>query len=105
MAKKYKYSFAGKKEVREGRGAIVLSALALALFFAAITVSFISEGNAGRISGAFGLFSLLCSGYGFYLGMSVLKTRKKRQGIAAAGTITSGITAILWLAVFILGLK
>lgn len=105
MAKKYKYSFAGKKEVREGRGALVLSALALALFFISITISYISEGNAGIAVGAFGLFSLLCAAYGFYLGMSVLKLRQKGHTIATIGSITSGIVAILWLTVFLLGLK
>lgn len=105
MAKKYKYSFAGKKEVREGRGAIVLSALALALFFISISISYISEGNAGIVIGACGLFSFLCAVYGFYLGLSVLKTRQKGQAIAVVGSISSGIVAILWLTVFLMGLK
>ncbi len=104
MAKKYKYSFAGKKEVREGKGAVALSALSLALFFISIIISYISEGNAGLITGAFGLFSILCAGYGFYLGISALRTRKKGHALAAAGSITSGITAIIWLAVFLIGL-
>lgn len=105
MAKKYKYSFAGKKEVREGRGAIVLAALALALFLISITISYLSEGNAGQAAGAAGLFSILCSAYGFCMGISALKSRQKGHGLAAAGAITSGITAILWLAVFLMGLK
>lgn len=105
MAKKYKYSFAGKKEVREGRGAIVLSALALTLFFVSLIFSYISEGNAGILVGAFGLFSFLCSIYGFWLGLSALKTRQKGHATAAIGSITSGMIAIVWLAVFILGLK
>ncbi|MCQ2509797.1 MAG: hypothetical protein MJ116_04975 [Lachnospiraceae bacterium] len=105
MAKKYKYSFAGKKEVREGRGAIVLSTLALALFFISIIISYISEGNAGVIVGAFGLFSILCAVYGFSVGISVLKSKKKGHTIAAIGSISSGIVAILWLTVFLMGLK
>ncbi|MDO4490073.1 MAG: DUF6142 family protein [Lachnospiraceae bacterium] len=105
MAKKYKYSFAGKKEVREGRGAVVLSSLSLALFFISISMSFITEGNAGIVTGAFGLFSFLCAVYGFYLGLSLLRTTQKGHGIAAVGSITSGIVALMWLAVFLMGLK
>ncbi len=105
MAKKYKYSFAGKKEVREGRGAIVLSALSLILFVVSVGLSAITEGNAGLITGAFGLFSILCGIYGFYMGLSVLKTRQKGHGVASAGSILAGIAVIVWLTVFIMGLK
>ncbi|MDO4617621.1 MAG: DUF6142 family protein [Lachnospiraceae bacterium] len=104
MAKKYKYSFAGKKEVREGKGAILLASLALALFFASLILSYLSEGHAGTLTGAFGLFSFLCALYGLQQGFSALKTRKKGHGIAAVGTICSGITAIIWLTVFLMGL-
>lgn len=105
MAKKYKYSFAGKKEAKEGRGAIVLSAIALALFFASMLISYFTEGNAGILVGAFGLFSFMCSLYGFYLGISVLKTRRKGYTIAAIGSISSGLVAIIWLSMFLMGLK
>ncbi|MCQ2500323.1 MAG: hypothetical protein MJ117_03125 [Lachnospiraceae bacterium] len=105
MAKKYKYSFAGKKEVREGRGAILLSTLALALFFISIILSYLSEGHAGIIVGAFGLFSFLCAVYSFIQEIKILSKMTKGHGIAAAGAILSGIVAILWLTIFLLGLK
>ncbi len=105
MAKKYKYSFAGKKEVREGRGAVMLSALALVLFLISVGMSYIAEGSAGVITGAFGLFSFLCAVYGLYLGITALRARKKGHALAAAGSIASGIVAIIWLTVFLMGLK
>lgn len=105
MAKRYKYSFTRKNEAKGGREALVLAGISFAAFLVLIFVSFAFSGNGGTILGAVGLFAMILAVYGFCLGLKGLSERNTGHRYAAIGTIAAGGVSILWLALFLAGVK
>ena len=105
MSKRQKFRFTSKPSASGGRLSIVLAAVSGGIMIASMIVSFIYEGNGGRILGALGLCAILLAGYGFVLGINGLNERKVDHMKSFIGTVTSGLAVILWLAVFFVGLK
>ena len=105
MAKKYKYSFTRKNEAKGGREAVILSAVSLALFLVLIVVSFCYAGEGGPILGAVGLVAMLLALYGCYLGLKGLVEKDTGHRLSAIGTICAGVMSIVWLALFLVGVK
>ena len=88
MAKKYKYSFTRDHEAKEGLEALVLSGISFAAFIVLAIISFAFSGKGGAVLGAIGL-------------------AEKNTGhrFAAIGTIFAGVMSIIWLALFLVGVK
>ena len=105
MAKRYKYSFSGKNEAKGGTEAIVLAAVSFAAFLVLAIVSFAFSGAGGTALGAVGLFAMILAVYGFYLGLKGLSERNTGHKYATIGTIAAGGVSILWLALFLAGVK
>ncbi len=105
MAKKYKYSFTQKNESKEGLEALLFAAISFAVFLILIILSFAFSGEGSRVLGALGLAAMLLALYGCCLGLKGLAGRGRRKRYAASGTICAGVVAILWLAVFLVGVK
>jgi hypothetical protein len=105
MAKKYKYSFTQKNESKEGLEALILSGLSFAAFLVLCILAFAFSGEGGTVLGAVGLVAMLMALYGAYLGLKGLAGRTVKKRYAASGTICAGIMSIVWLAVFLVGVK
>ena len=105
MANKQKFRFVSKPVARGGKQSIALAAVSGAVMIASMIVSFIYEGNGGSILGALGLCAILLAGYGFVLGIKGLNEKKVNHMYSFIGTVTSGLAVILWLTIFLVGLK
>ena len=105
MAKKYKYSFTRKNEAKGGKEALVLAGISFAAFLVLIIVSFAFSGNGGTVLGAVGLCAMILAIYGFYLGLKGLSERNAGHRHATIGTLAAGGMSILWLALFLAGVK
>jgi hypothetical protein len=105
MAKRVKYSFTGKKQAKGGLEAIWLAGISFAAFLILVLASFACSGRGGTVLGAFGLLAMILSAYGFCLGLRGLDERNVSRRYATIGTIAAGSVSILWLAVFLAGVK
>ena len=105
MAKKYKYSFTRDHEAKEGLEALVLSGISFAAFIVLAIISFAFSGNGGAVLGAAGLVAMLLAVYGCYLGLKGLAEKNTGHRFAAIGTIFAGVMSIIWLALFLVGVK
>lgn len=105
MANKQKFRFVSKPSAQGGKQSIALAAVSGAIMIACMIVSFLYEGNGGSILGALGLCAILLAGYGFVLGIRGLNEKKVNHTHSFVGTVTSGLAVILWLAIFLVGLK
>ena len=105
MARKYKYSFTKKEEAQEGRTALLMAAVSLGLFLLLSLISFACGGKGGTALGAFGLFAMLLALYGCYTGCKSFGKQSRLPRLSIIGAIASGAMFILWLALFLVGVK
>ncbi len=105
MAKKYKYSFTKKTGDRGGRDAAVLAAVSLGLFLILSLVSFGFGGKGSAAVGGIGLFAMLLSLYGCYVGFKSISRQKSPARSTLMGAIAAGVVFILWLALFLVGVS
>lgn len=102
--KKFRYSFAPDANAKGGVAATVSAMVSLVLLLGAALVSFAFEGRGGVYLGAVGLFSLLLSAYGFYLGIRSFSEKHVNHRYSIIGSLSSGVLAVLWLALFLVGI-
>ncbi len=106
MAKKYKYSFTRKNEAKGGKRKRWCLPESLSLLSVLIIVSFAFSGNGGTVLGAVGLCAMILAVYGFgILGLKGLSERNAGHRHATIGTLAAGGMSILWLALFLAGVK
>lgn len=105
MARKYKYSFVKKEDAQEGRRAAWTAAVSFGLFLILSLVSFAFGGKGGNALGALGLFAMLLAFYGCYIGFKSIGRHGRMQKFSVIGSLTSGAVSILWLALFLVGVK
>lgn len=103
--KKFKYSFAPDANAKGGVEATIAAGVSLAFLLITAFVSFAFEGNGGTFLGAMGMFSFLLSAYGFYLGIKSFSERHVNHRYSIIGSLASGILAVLWLALFLVGIS
>ena len=84
---------------------LVFSGLSLAILLILILVAFILEGKGGLVLGAVGLVGALFALYAFIIGMIALARRESRYRLCVTATITSGLMMIIWLTVFLNGIR
>lgn len=103
MAKRYRYSFAKKKEASRGKLSVGLFAASALLFFAAVGIGFALEGQYGFISGGICLFAMLLSIYGFAMGLSSFSQEGCSHRTGIVGSIANGVGMACWLGFFLMG--
>lgn len=103
MANEKKYKFAEKSHARGGVWALSLGGASLFLLGVAAVISAFSRGEAGIRLGAVGLVGMLLSVYGFFIGMGSFREPGASTLFPVLGSLVSGITSVLWLAVLLMG--
>lgn len=103
MAKRYRYSFAKLKPSPDAVWSVGLAAASVVLFFAAIGISFATEGKIPGIIGSVCIFAMLISVYGFIQGLKSFSDKKCSHNLSTAGAIANGIIMIGWLGLFLIG--
>lgn len=103
--KKFKYSFAPDANAKGGVEATAAAAISLVLLLIAAIISFAFEGKGGTFLGAMGMFSFLLSAYGFYLGIRSFTEKNVNYRYSIVGSLASGVLAVLWLALFLVGIS
>ena len=103
--RKNRYSFL-KKRVPAIRKAVIVSCISLLFLIAAVAFSLgSSAGWAGTLSAILGIDGIIIALYGGYLGIFAISEDGMSQIRTAIGMIFSGIVLILWIGVFIMGLR
>lgn len=105
MAAKRRYTFSEKKSSEGGKKAIILAVAALAVFAAAVVISFIFKGKAGPTAGAVAAFGTILSVYGFYTGMRSFSETDVSATLSIIGSVTSGVIMVCYLTLFLTGLR
>ncbi len=99
------YSFLEPGDMPRANASLVFSGLSLAILLILILVAFILEGKGGLVLGAVGLVGALFALYAFIIGMIALARRESRYRLCVTATITSGLMMIIWLTVFLNGIR
>ncbi|MDD6789903.1 MAG: DUF6142 family protein [Lachnospira sp.] len=99
-----KIPFSAKKAARRGLISCGLLAGALALFTAAIVLSFYSQGQGGRLVGVLGLVSFAAAACGCVYGFSGFREEDRRYGACTAGAIGNGLVLLVELSLCLLGM-
>ncbi|MCH1982597.1 hypothetical protein MCG98_08455 [Ruminococcus sp. OA3] len=105
MAKRYRYKLALEEEAEGGRAALWMAAISGLLFLAAVLISFVLAGKAGIYVGTLGLTGILMAAAGFITGLGSFKEKHKNHRSSTAGSLINGVLAVLWLALFLIGVS
>lgn len=105
MAKRYRYSFTKKKEAAKGKLSVGLASASFLLFFVAVLVYFLLEGEMGYLVGGISLFAMLLSIYGFIMGLISFSEEKRLHRTSIIGSITNGVIMVGWLAFYLMGVQ
>ena len=104
MSKKYNYSFVDKKTGSKQKRALILAAVSALLLAAAAVISVASGGAGGAFLGGFGLGGILFALWGFIYSIRLLSKRMTSR-MVFAGAIFCGVMFIVWLPLFLLGVR
>ena len=105
MAENQKFRFVSKPTAKDGKASIIIAVLSAAVMLAAIMISFANGGQAEVVIGAMGLCAIGLAIYSFLLGIFGLNEKNVDHKLSFIGTIAGGLAAILYLAVFFVGVK
>lgn len=89
------YKFTNKNNTKGGIIATILASVSLIMLIAGIVVSFMNEGNAGLIVGAFGIGAFIFTTVGLIIGLRSFYEKDKFYIFSWIGTISN---AVLWIA-------
>lgn len=104
MARRYRYSFAKKKEAKKGKWSVGIAVFSLLLFITAIFASFLLELKYGFVVGGICLFAALLSIYGFFLGLVSFSEPDSMHRTSIIGSIANGVFMVAWLGFYLIGL-
>lgn len=104
MAKRYRYSFAKKKEAGKGKWSVGIAVTSLAIFIAAFFASFLLEQKYHFVVGGLCLFAAALSIYGFLLGALSFSEKDRMHRTSIIGSIANGIFMLAWLGFYLVGL-
>ena len=99
------YSFLEPGDMPRANASLVFSGLSLAVLLITILVASVLEGKGGQVLGAAGLVGALFALYAFIIGMRALARRESRYRLCVTAAITSGLMMIIWLTVFLNGVR
>lgn len=106
MAKKrYKYAFTKQKHSQDGKISAIFAGISLGLFCISGLCSLVYHGKGGLYLGAVGLAAMGLSVYGFILGLKSFSEKKRDQFYCKIGAVANGTLAVIWLALFLLGIS
>lgn len=105
MARRYRYSFAKKKEAPGGKRSVGLAAASFLLFFAAVAVSFFLENRYEFLTGGICLFAAMLAVYGFLAGLASFSGDQYLHRTSIIGSIANGFIMLGWLGFFLMGLR
>ena len=105
MKKVRRYSVMKKKVSKESRLSVLLAVISACAFLFCIIVSAFSNGSAPSYTGAIGLASALLALYSCILGIKELSASKNEYKKSYVGAIAGGVVFIVWLAIFLTGVK
>ncbi len=87
-----------------GYAAVWMAGISCFFLLADVFLSYYFEGKGGLLLGAIGLFSMATAVYGFYIGMRSFRESRVSHRLSAIGSIASGVMAMFWLGLFLLGI-
>ena len=99
------YSFLEPGEMPRAKASLVFAAGSLGILLLGMLLAYLFQGKAPLFLGAAGLVGALCALYAFLLGLIALARKESRQRFCIAATLSSGIMVIVWLTVFLNGLR
>ena len=105
MAKRFKYTSRLRPETQGGTAAILMAAISAFLFMIAVVISYIYKGEGGNLLGAIGLVGLLLSIVGFGIGIKSFSEKEKSHRFSTIASIANGIIAVIWLALYLVGVR
>ncbi len=100
-----KYRFAEKVHSKGGKQSSRFALASVLLFFADVICSFAYGGKAGAVAGGIGIIAMLFAVYGFYLGMKSFSETDVSPLFSIIGSIASGIIMVVWLTLFLTGVR
>lgn len=104
MSKRYNYSFVDKKTGSKQKRPLILAGVSALLLAAAAVISIAAGGAGGAFLGGFGLGGMLFALWGFISSIKMLSKRMTAR-MVFAGAISCGIMFIVWLALFLIGVR
>jgi len=105
MVNEKRYRFEHKQNARGGVFAAEAAAASLILFAAACLISFFYDGTAGIRVGVFGLVGLPLAAVGFIAGLKSFKEPETSILFPVVGSVGAGVMAVVWLIVFLSGIR
>lgn len=105
MAKRFKYTSRIKPETQSGMAATVMAVISALLLVAAIIVAFVFKGAGGNYLGAIGLTGLLLAVVGFFIGLKSFSEKEKSHRFSTIAGMANGIIAVIWLALYLVGIR
>ena len=101
--KKYKYDFAGKQESERGRVSILYALVSFVLM--AVSFGSVYLNISVVVTGLFGFAATILSVVGFFMALKSFKEKESAHNFSAAGTILNGLLAVIWIGLFLAGIK
>jgi hypothetical protein len=105
MKSRRKYLASKKPVSKENKLSLTLAIISAAAFLFCVAASALSGGNGASYIGAVGLASALLALYGCIVGIRELASSDKTYRRSYVGAILGGVVFIIWLAVFLTGIK
>lgn len=103
MGKRFKYTFARKRQSEGGITSSVMALISVLLFFIAAILSFAFQGKGGLYLGAIGLVAIGVSIYGFIIGLKSFSAENRSYTYSKVGAISNGVLMVGWLGLFLIG--
>lgn len=104
MHNRHKYKFTDKSQSAGGIFSTILAAAAMAIFAAAVWLSFQKKGEAGREIGLMGVLCLFLSGIGLAVGVKSFQEEEIFFLFSWIGTILSAVMLVGMFLIFLVGI-
>lgn len=99
-----KYKFSDKSQTFGGTLSALMGVGSLVCLLYGIYVSFSADGNGGIVVGTLGILAFILSLTGMILGLMSFREQDKFYALSKVGSLLCGITFILMLAIFLMGI-
>lgn len=105
MKNRRRYSVANRPVSKDSRLSVILASVSAGALLFCIIASALAGGSGASYIGAVALASALLALYGCVLGIKELAAQKKEYKKSYVGAIFGGVVFVLWLAIFLTGVK
>jgi len=105
MAKRFKYTSRIKPETQGGMAATLMAIISISLLVVAVIISYAFSGAGGNLLGAIGLVGLLLAVVGFFIGIKSFAEKGKSHRYSTIASMANGIIAVVWLALYLVGIR